>query len=42
MTGAGSATVDVRLGQENVLSLLANGIGNAPDVTATVRMIEDW
>jgi len=40
--GEGDADVNVRLGQNNEMVLLANGIGNSPTVTATLRMVEDW
>lgn len=41
-TGNLAGEVDVRLGQANELVLVAQGIGNSPEFTGTVRMIEDW
>jgi len=42
VSGEGSSDVNVRFGQNTVLTLLANGIGNAPTITTTMRMSEDW
>lgn len=36
------ADVDVRFGQNGVLSLLAYGVGGSGSANATMRMVEDW